>query len=222
MPEILLQKETPAHFFLFAMNIKTIRKNNKDYLKSVGIDVPGHLPLIEDFIEVSPKSATEVASRLCALSYIIGLGYNANRSEMHSYLNKFNLLKFGSKFEQKLLKQNAISNKNKAKMAWQAEYAQVLAWSISLVELDHVKPCDDDLAMKVPFKSDPFELISCAILKPITEVQKQSDLIYLIHWYVCECQIKSMNCKFNPSIIKERRKAIDWVYGVDDDWDEIN
>ncbi len=106
-------------------------------------------------------------------------------------------------------------------MSWQTECAQALAWCIGLVELDHFQHCDDDLAQKVPFKTDPSDFIRSAKLRPIAEIQDQSDLLYSMHWYATNCRHPGRDCDLSESIISERRKAIDWVYGVEEDWDEV-
>lgn len=106
-------------------------------------------------------------------------------------------------------------------MTWLSEAAQSLAWCLGLVELDHFKHCDDDLAEKIPFKVDPSEFISNSRLRPIAEIQQQVDLLYRLHWYARNCRLTGSECELSESIISERRKAIDWAYGVEKDWDEV-
>jgi hypothetical protein len=171
--------------------------------------------------EVHPRSANDVASRVCAIAYVIGMGFGANRAELIDYLKKFNLLKYVSNYEKSLLEADDISEQDKTNMEWLSESAQALAWSIGLVELNHFKHCDDDLASKIPFKDDPAEFIKSAQLRPIEEIQEQSDLLYRMHWYTRNCRLEGKECALSESIILERRKAIDWVYGVEQDWDKV-
>ena len=203
------------------MELGQIKQNNESYLASVGIKVPSHLPQIEELEEVKPRTAQEVASRLSAIAYVIGLGFGAKGEELKSYLEEFKLMNYVSDYELTLLNSDEISDQDKINMTWLSESAQALAWTIGLVELNNFTHCDDDLATKIPFKQNPVEFINNAKLRPISEIQEQADLLYRMHWYTRECQLTGKECELSNGIIMERRKAIDWVYGVEEDWDEV-
>jgi hypothetical protein len=203
------------------MSMEELKTRTTDYLASVGIEVPSHLPTIEEMDEVTPRSAQDVAGRLSALAYVIGLGYGAQGSDLSEQLEKYDLVPFVSEREKSLLSEEVLDDQDKVDMSWQTESAQALAWCIGLVELDHFQHCDDDLAQKIPFKTDPSDFIRSAKLRPIAEIQEQSDLLYRMHWYARNCRLTGRDCDLSESIISERRKAIDWVYGVEEDWDEV-
>jgi len=203
------------------MNLEELKTKNNKYLSSLGIDINQNLPLIEDLQEVQPRSAEDIAGRLSAIAYVIGMAFDANRIELINNLKKFNLWSYVSNYEKTLLESEKISEQDIINMEWLSESAQALAWSIGIVELDHFKHCDDDLAMKIPFNIDPTNFITSAHLRPIEEIQEQSDLLYRMHWYTRNCKLTEADCVLSASIITERRKAIDWIYGVEEDWDEI-
>lgn len=201
--------------------MEELKKRNTEYLRSIGIAVPDHLPQIEDLDEVNPRLASDVAGRLCALAYVIGLDYDVKGSELLKHLKYFNLMPYVSKYEKDVLNKNSIGDQDKINMSWLAESAQALAWCIGIADLDHFKHCEDDLADKIPIKFDPSEFIEEARLRPIEDIQRQSDLLYRMHWYTRHCGLEGQNCKLSGGIIFERRKAIDWVYGVEEEWDEV-
>ena len=201
--------------------MEELKNKNTEYLSSIGIDVPEHLPQIEGIDEVKPRTAQDIASRLSALAYVIGLGFDAKGKDLLEQLNKFNLMSHVSVYESSLLNQDIIGGQDKINMSWLTECAQALAWCIGLVDLDHFKHCDDDLSHKIPFKEDPHEFIQNAKLRPITEIQEQSDLLYRMHWYARNCGLTGKDCELSEGIVSERRKAIDWAYGVEEDWDEV-
>lgn len=203
------------------MSMKQIKNKNTEYLSSIGIDLPDHLPQIESLDEVKPRTAKDIAYRLCALAYVIGLGFDAKGKDLLEQLNKFSLIPYVSGYEKGLLNQDIIGEQDKTNMSWLTECAQALAWCIDLVDIDHFSHCDDDLAQKIPFKADPQEFIQNAQLRPISEIQEQSDLLYRMHWYARNCGLTGKDCELSESIVSERRKAIDWAYGVEEDWDEI-
>ena len=203
------------------MNLEELRQRSNDYLSSVGIDTNPNLPLIDELSDVHPRSAQDVAGRVSAIAYVIGMGFGANRSDLLELLKSYNLWGYVSEYEKSLLLAEEISEQDKINMEWLSESAQALAWAIRLVELDHFKHCDDDLATRIPFKEDPWGFINSSLLRPIEEIQEQSDLLYRMHWYAKHCSLRGADCMVSKGIILERRKAIDWVYGVERNWDEI-
>ncbi len=101
------------------------------------------------------------------------------------------------------------------------ESIQALVWSLGLIGMDHHMYCDDKLASIVPPYCDPAGFIKNSELKPITQIQEQCDLLYRLHWYSKHCRINGIECLYDESIISERRKALDWVYGVTVNWNDI-
>jgi len=201
--------------------MEEVKNKNTEYLSSIGIEVPEHLPQIESINEVKPRTAQDIAGRLSALAYVIGLGFDAKGKDLLEHLGQYNLMSYVSEYEKGLLRQEAIGEQDKINMSWLTESAQALAWCIGLAKLDHSTHCDDDLAQKIPFKAEPKEFIQKAKLRPIAEIQEQSDLLYRMHWYAKKCGLTGQECELSEGIVSERRKAIDWAYGVEKDWDEV-
>ncbi len=201
--------------------MEDLKSENTKYLASLGIEIPDHLPVVEDLDQVTPRSAKDIASRLSAIAYVIGLGFGADSKELSNYLAEYNLMPFVSGYEKRLLESDSIQEQDEINMTWLSEAAQSLAWCLGLVGLDHFKHCDDDLAEKIPFKVDPGEFITNSSLRPVAEIQQQVDLLYRLHWYAKNCRLTGIECELSESIISERRKAIDWAYGVEEDWDEV-
>lgn len=202
------------------MNTETLKEASNQYLKSMGITVNKNLPLIENISEVKPRSAKDVASRICAISYVIGMAYDADKNKLIKYLKDYNLWSYVSHNEQSLLKNKDISEQEIIDIEWLTECSQALAWCLGLVEMDHFKDYDEDLPDKIPIKKDPTEFINNSKLRSIEEIQSQSDLLYRMHWYTKHIKFYQKS-KLNQSIIVERRKAIDWVYGTEENWDEV-
>ena len=65
------------------------------------------------------------------------------------------------------------------------------------------------------------EFIQKAEIRPITEIQEQSDLLYRMHWYARNSSLTGKECELSEGIVSERRRAIDWAYGVEEDWDGV-
>ena len=91
-----------------------------------------------------------------------------------------------------------------------------------LIELDCLRPCDDDLASKFPKPfTDPTEFIKSAQLRPFSEIYQQADIHYRLHWAARNAGLSGSSFPVSESLIRERRRALDWVIGVEADWDEM-
>jgi uncharacterized protein DUF4272 len=200
------------------MSLEEIKLKTMNHLSSISIEVPDHLPLIEDLNEVNPQTTQSIASRLLAILYVMGLGYEADRKYILDLLNTYNLMPHISSYENSLLRKAVLSEQDQVNMTWLDESAHALAWCLGLLELDPSVPCDLDYLMEItPFNKSPEDFLAKVKIRPIRDIQEQSDLLYRLHWYAKN----NADSKISKSIIYERRKAIDWAYGVEEDWDNI-
>ena len=112
--------------------MEEVKNKNTEYLSSIGIEVPEHLPQIEGLDEVKPRLAQDIAGRLSALAYVIGLGFDTKGKDLLEQLNKFYLRSYVSRYENELLSQDIIGDQDKRNMSWLIECSQTLAlvhWS---------------------------------------------------------------------------------------------
>ncbi len=149
------------------------------------------------------------------------MAFGADRNVLIETLKDFELWDSVTYKEKRLLEASDISKEEVNSCSWITESIQALAWCLGLVDLDHYKNCDDDLAQKLPFKVDPKDFINSSNLRPIDEIQKQSDLLYRMHWYATHAKLNGKDCPYNERVVYERRKAIDWVYGVEEEWEDV-
>ena len=203
------------------MTLTEIKSATEEFLTKNNILINENLPLIEPIEEVNPLDVKTIAKKLCSLTYLIGLGYNATQKEIKDLLVQYNLENELSRYEKKLISSKKLSEQDKINCTWLDEAAQALAWTINLVELNNFTHCDDDLADKIPFEQSPDEFIENATLKSIEEIQMMVDQLYRLHWYAKHCRLEVKECFYSESIIRERRRAIDWVYGIEKNWDEV-
>ena len=203
------------------MELAEIKRENDAFLRSRKVRVNSSLPLIEDVGELRPKSAQVVAKRLCAMGYIIRSAYGMPLDEVNEWIDKLELRDTLSSEERAILASKALTKQQKFDFGCLAEGAQILAWSLGLAELDHFRQCDDDLASKAPFKADASSFVAGARLLPLAAIQRQADLLYRMHWATVNARLTGTECPLHESLIRERRRAIDWVYGVADDWEDV-
>ena len=189
------------------LKLKTMK-----YLSEQGIDIPSNLPDTPPFGEVKIKSAQDIAARLCAITYLIGLGHGGEAKDILAELEQYNLLNYVHQYEMVILKQSFIDENDLINMSWLSESAQALAWCIGLVELDFRSFCDEDLPEKIPFKEDPASFIEKAVLRPAIEIQEQCDIHFRLLWYVINCRKTTVETELSEGLIAARREAIEWVY----------
>jgi hypothetical protein len=202
-------------------HLEAIKSRSEARLRDLGACIGSNLPLIEDLDEVAPRSARDAAGRACALGYVIGIGFRADRTELQNFIRRFHLDEWVSRNERALLQAPSPSEQDLINCMWLTECVQALGWALGLVALDPLHRCDDDLAQHFPLREDPATFISAARLRPLSEIQAEVDFHYRLHWWVRHCQLTDSKCNFESSIVVERRRALDWLYGVDPDWDEI-
>ena len=203
--------------------LSELRRLSAERLRGLGAEPPEYLPLIEGLGVVRPRPARDVAGRICAISYLVALQWGVEASTLQSYLAEFELDPWVTEGESQLFQSSGLSSQDKLELSWLPEAAQALAWTLGLVELDCQQPCDDDLADKFPPpKTDPREFIASASLRSIAEIQAEVDFYYRLHWCVRQAEISGPTPPVDPSIVIARRRALEWVYGVDEHWDEIS
>jgi hypothetical protein len=203
------------------LDLAQIKTENDAFLRSRGVPVNSSLPLIEDVDAVHAKPAQVVAKRLCAMGYIIRSAYGMPLVEVNEWIGRLDLGDALSSEERAALASGDLSEQHKINFGWLAEGAQVLAWSLGLAELDHFRQCDDDLANKAPFKAAAKSFVASARLVPLAAIQRQADLLYRMHWATVDARLNGTECPLHEGLIRERRRAIDWVYGVAEDWDDV-
>ncbi len=198
------------------------KQQSHQYLAQHEIPINETLPLLEAASELSPPTAEDVARRASILTHIIGIGFGQPGAKMKKPLEDYGLLEFASDNERRLLDASAYTEQERVNATWLVECMQAIGWCFDFVPLEPFTGCDDDLASHFP---DPFTnpqtFISSAALRPFSEIYQQADLHYRLHWAAVDCRFKGLSSRLQEGIIKERRKALDWVIGVEPNWDEI-
>lgn len=198
------------------------KSQSHEFLRSHSVEVNDALPLIEALHELMPQNAHSVATRIMVLSHVIGIGFGADTRRLKAALDEFGLFEHASAREQELLSRTEHSQQEKVNATWLTECVQSLAWCLGLVELDPFRQCDEDLASYFPPPfTDPRGFIAESVLRPLHEIYQQADLHYRLHWAARNARLMGTQSPVHEGLISERRKALDWVIGVEADWDEI-
>jgi hypothetical protein len=204
------------------MNANELKRVSEIRLKSLGISVPAHLPEIESDEDLNPKSSDDVARKISALGYIIGMGYGADTKDLISKIEQYSLSDFVSPYEWERLKvPSLLTEQDKINFKWLAECVYAFTWCLSLLKLEALKQCPNNLADIVPPRVSPDIFINGKSLRNWTELKQEADFYYRLHWFTRECRLTGKKSPIGEEIIMERRRALDWVIGVSDAWDDM-
>lgn len=217
VPKRILSKMSSIH-----MTPALAKSISHEFLRRHCIEVNETLPLLEPVEVLQPQGARSVAIRCIVLSHVIGIGFGADIGRLKASLEEFALFEYASAREQGLLSRSEHSQQEKVNATWLIECVQSLAWCLGLVELDPFRRCDDNLASHFPRPfADPRRFISEATLRPLNEIYQQVDLHYRLHWAARNARLMKRPSTVEEGMISERRKALEWVIGPEQDWDEI-
>ena len=171
---------------------------------------------------IRDRIAESVAKRCMVISHIIGIGFGGAATKLREAVVKFGLLDSLSNHEKDMLSREKHTKQEKIDAEWLAECMQSFAWCLGLDSLEPLQYCGDDLASRFPAPfTDPSDFISGAVLRPYDEIYRQADLHYRLHWAARNARLTSIEFPVKEGLIRERRKALDWVIGVEADWDEV-
>ena len=192
-------------------------------LREWGFPVIEHLPTLEAPEDLSPQSAQAVARRSMVICHVLGIGFGGSATELYEAVSRWGLLPFASAEEIRLLTTETPTKQEKINATWLTECMQSFAWCLGLAELDCFRHCDDDLASRFPepYTADPSSFIETATLRPFEEIYRMADLHYRLHWAARHSRLMAGKFPISEGFVRERRKALDWVIGVEPDWDEV-
>lgn len=187
-----------------------------------GLPVNEHLPTLETEEELSPQSAADVARRCMVIIHVVGIGFGGNTRKLREAVEKYGLMDSASARERDMLMRDDHSEQEKIDAQWLIECMQSFAWCLGLAPLDPFKECADDLASKFPDPyTDPSHFIQSAMLRPFEEIYQQADIHYRLHWASRNARVSGSAFPIQEGLLQERRRALDWVIGVEGDWDEV-
>lgn len=199
-----------------------IKADSIKLLRSWDIAVIDHLPTLEVESELSPQAAIDVARRCIVVLHIVGIGFGGNARKLRDALEAFGLMDYASAHEKDMLSRDEHTEQEKIDVQWLGEAMQGFAWSLELADLAPLEHCDDDLASRFPAPfADPADFIRAAALRPFDEIYRQADVHYRLHWAARNARLSGVDFPVAEGLIWERRRALDWVIGVEVNWDEM-
>lgn len=206
-----------------------VRSSNNELLTSWGILVNPHLPRYYSIDELTPASAQDVAIRSVVLTYILGVFAKVATRTLREAIKALGIEQFLSVSEIDLLNCDHPTGQETRAFEWTFEHLLVFSWclgrdSIDPFTTDHVELSTENADLydffPAPF-SDPSDFVEDAVLREFEEIYRTADLYYRLHWATVENRVRPHGRPLHEGVVENRRKAIDWVIGVTDDWDAV-
>jgi hypothetical protein len=214
---------------------KELRKEQSiEKLKKYRIDYINNLPLTYEANEVRMKSVEMIAKRYIANIISIQVACDILNNADIDYSIKFftDLLeRYNVKLDLNELEKKVFNKKADESalinLSWQYESINVLAWILGLKkDLEFPKEiCDVNFLMeRIATCKDFDEFIGRCNPTNIEDALDELDLEYRYHWAIVEKRINpSTNIgDLNGEIVVERRRALEWLFSDEEDWNEIS
>lgn len=203
------------------------KQRSIEKLKSEGVPVLDHLPLIEDSTQATKRTTEEIAHRAIAVIITAVKGEGLEQATVDSLVKKYGAEKFFSPEEAKFIKDANPAKEDRIKFSWRYECAWVLLWSLGYVD-SLGKPegiCDVPKLVGILQHRDTAQFIKDAKLRSFGEILDQTDLIYRYHWATTNARIKGQPApaKLQAGVVLERHYVLNWLTGyMDQKWDDVS
>ncbi len=203
------------------------KDSNEQKLKTLGIPINPHLPLVEDENETKFRTAKEVATRAIVLYALVMVAHEVDAQRAAAWLKKEGLWSAVSPNEKAFFESSDVFHKELVEASWRAESLWTLLWAIGKVEtLDLPKElCDSQLIQQImpDLETSTTYFVNQAYVRPPSEILDATDLIYRIHWADVDARLNNHETPggLHTGIIYERHYTLNWLTWYAENWDDI-
>ncbi len=207
------------------INPQEVKIQSEKIILNAGGEILDWLPVIE---LSSSRSTDEVINRALILNAMYQLHLNAPKHYIVEWIEKNSLCLDLSPKESAILNTTGELTKNDhLELYWSLEALWALLWATNLIsDLPFTQQVGDILAILSPDvqnNEDGYKYKSTMHLKPINSLHRMLDLYYRLHWWLNKAQIdRKDTSNIILEVIKERRKALEWILSTDTTWDDID
>lgn len=218
--------------------LQKIRSENLKVLEDQGLVVNPNLPLLE--VTDSVRSIEEIGMRINLLHifYTISLEGVESLKFFADLIKKEGWEKYLSQNEKKFLLAKNIGKQELIDFSWCKESAFALLWSsCSRVKADKIQILNEvdisDYYSFIPPELELTKFLQLLKIRDIALLYKALDLYYNLHWIAKRnkkagpslLSMLSLSSRkktgLNESLIRERRRALEWVIYSNLDWDNV-
>ena len=201
-----------------------IKSQNDKIIAEKGYRVNSWLPILED---PAPRSIEEIKGRVSVMTALINIAFKAPTHIIKNWIEKNDLTRHLSKSESEILsKDNRKLNELEIEsLLWYLESLWGLLWVLKMIDnLEAEIHVGDNLVTLVPnlqLNENNDKIAQQQHLQTELDIYIMLDYYYRLHWYCVNERLPGRQAKLNEGLIYERRKALEWVFDKQSDWDNI-
>lgn len=204
------------------MSLREIRQSSEQTAEALGYPINPNLPLLDSIERLRLKD--ELVNRTLCLYACVACSYGFQKDKAVEWLKQEGVYDYLANSEVRYLREK--SDKNTPLFQWQVESLWAMTWIASYHDkLDFSDSCPDDFIALFPDLKEgapAIEFKEAAVTRKVEEVVAALDLAYCLHWAVRDAELngRPVPGKVPPLVIRERRRALEWVISSED-WDDI-
>jgi len=201
-----------------------IKTANDKLISEKGYKFNQWLPILET---PAMRSIEEIRGRMAVMNALINIAFEAPTYLMKDWIENHNLTEHLSEEEKQILEteNEDLSQIQVNSLLWYLEALWSLMWLTKMIDsLEPEENVGDEMASLLPNLEQGEsnqKIESLEALRPELEIYKMLDFYYRLHWYCVDERINGREAKLNEGIIYERRKALEWAFNRENDWDNV-
>lgn len=201
-----------------------IKTENDKLISEKGYRFNQWLPILET---PAMRSIEEIRGRMAVMNALINIAFEAPTYLMKDWIENNNLVAYLSEEEKEILEtENEELNQAQINsLLWYLEALWSFMWLTEMIDsLEPEENVGDEMASLLPNLEqgeNNQKLESLEALRPELETYKMLDFYYRLHWYCVDERINGREAKLNEGVIYERRKALEWAFNRENDWDNV-
>ena len=201
-----------------------IKSGNEKIISQKGYRVNKGLPYPDN---PNLRTIDEVKGRISVMTALVNISFNAPTPIIKGWIEKHDLQKHLSKWEAEILNKNndALTDVEINSLRWSLESLWALLWVVKKIDnLDAEEHVGDNLASLVPNLQrgeNNKKIDKLKNLQPELTIYTMLDYYYRLHWYCVDERLQGRQAALNEGQVYERRKALEWTFDRNSDWDDI-
>lgn len=196
-------------------------------LKQQGIPVNASLPGV---VSTQVRPVKEIAMRAVVLGVFIAI---ANDPKSVGYFNdllsEMKMTEALSDHEKAILKKGKLTAQQEIDLSWSQESLYAISWCLGIFPQMNAATGEADLKQMFPGLPPEVELEQFLATAKLIDTQliiEELEYYYGLHWAVRHPEswswLNRYKCKkYNMSVIRERRRALEWINNAQLSWDDI-
>ena len=206
------------------INREEIKKINDIIIAQKGYRVNNWLPILEI---PTLKDIEEIKGRMSVMNALINIAFEAPTYIIREWIENNNLVKFLSNSEKEILEKenDDLTDFEVSSLSWYLESLWAFLWVTKMIDkLDAEAHVGDNLALLLPNLQKGENNQKIENIKEIRskiEIYTMLDYYFRLHWYCVDERLIGKQAKLNEGQIYKRRKSLEWVNNIENDWDSV-